>query len=49
MLKVGEESNVRGSMLTKEKKGVGFKVGEGNRVWFWVNDWVGVGTVFVVS
>ena len=30
------------------KKGVGFKVGVGSRVRFWVDEWVGVGTLCVL-
>lgn len=28
-------------------KGVDFKVGLGSRVWFWVDDWLGVGPLFL--
>ena len=35
-----EVSNVRGEVFYKS---VGFRVGEGNNVRFWYDDWVGIG------
>lgn len=38
ILRVRDESHACGVMF---HKGVGFKVGEGNKVHFWVDDWLG--------
>lgn len=45
ILRVGDMSDVKGLVLIKW---VGFKVGKGNRVWFWVDGWLGVGPLFTL-
>lgn len=45
ILSGGDMSDVKGLVLIKR---VGFRVGKGNRVWFWVDGWLGVGPLFIL-
>lgn len=45
IVSVGNESTVMEDFLSK---GVGFVVAEGRNVSFWLDDWVGVGPIYVL-
>lgn len=45
ILRGGDMSDVKVLVLIKR---VGFRVGKGNRVWFWVDGWLGAGPLFIL-